>query len=344
MKVLLARARAWLSRNRGPLALIIAGVLAGGAITIVASVQDPSGRSHTVTITLDGGTGQVNVTAPQTAIEQAGDVAGHEDSRSEQPAGVPPAQLDAGQRQQERLAETDQLPVVTPQAAPEQAGCHSRFVRNHSSRRGVRPRLFVLHYTVSANRPGWSDVNAITALFDRPAFAASSHYVIDREGNCAYIVRESDKAWTQAAFNPVAISVEIINTGREHTLAGTQGLAKLARIVSDSTRRWQIPIRPGRVRGCNVVRGGIIDHHQLGACGGGHVDITPYSTSTVIAAAKAHRAARRVTNVDRTTCAKLNAWRAQGRPRGHQVVINVRRRQALDQRGVTCTPTGPERR
>jgi N-acetyl-anhydromuramyl-L-alanine amidase AmpD len=64
----------------------------------------------------------------------------------------------------------------------------------------------VLHYTVSPNRVGWSDVNAVVAEFANPAFQASSNYVIDGEGHCAYIVRESDKAWTQAAANPFAIS------------------------------------------------------------------------------------------------------------------------------------------
>lgn len=345
MTALIDRARAWLTANRkNPAIAVLVAVLLGGTLSVVITADDPGGGHHTVTITVRGDNGKVTVTAPQAAVDQAGDLDDHEDSRSEQPAGVPGPVLAAGQEQQDRLAATDQLPLVTPDAAPEQAGCRSQFVRNYSSRRGVRPRLFVLHYTVSPNRPGWSDVNAITSLFDTASFQASSNYILDNEGHCAYIVRESDKAWTQAAFNPVSISVEVINTGHEATYAGTAGLGKLARIVSDAAGRWQIPLRRGKVAGCSVVNGGIVDHNQLGACGGGHFDITPYSTETVIAAARAYRAATSITAVDRRTCAKLNAWRRRGRPAGHQVVVNVRRKQALAHRGITCTSSGPVRR
>lgn len=338
-----SRARAWLAANHKPIFAVILALLAGATFKIVASIEDPGGGTHTVTVLVSGQDGKVTVTAPQTAVDQAGTIGKHAGSRSEQPPGVPGPALSAGQEQQERLAANDQLPLVTPDAAPQQAGCASRFVSNYSSRRGVKPRLFVLHYTVSPNRPGWQDVNAITSLFDRASFQASSHYIVDNEGHCAYIVRESDKAWTQAAFNPVSISVEVINSGRESTYAGTAGLAKLARVVSDSTARWQIPLRRGRVTGCTVAAGGIVDHATLGGCGGGHADITPFSTQTVIAAARAYRAATSITTVDRRTCAKLNAWRARGRPAGHQVVVNVRRRQALERRGVVCTSRGPVR-
>lgn len=340
----ITRARAWIVANlKTPLGAVLVALILGGTLTVVATVSDPGGGQHTVTIKVQGQTGQVTVTAPQAAVDQAGTVGKHEASRSEQPQGVPGPVLAAGQQQQERLAATDQLPLVTPDAAPEQAGCRSTFVRNYSSRRGVRPRLFVLHYTVSPNRAGWSDVNAITSLFDTASFQASSNYILDAEGHCAYIVRESDKAWTQAAFNPVSISVEVINTGREPTYTGSDGMAKLARIVSDSAARWQIPLRRGRVAGCSVVAGGIVDHNTLGGCGGGHADITPFSTASVVAAARAYRASTSITVVDRRTCAKLNAWRARGRPGGHQVVVNVRRRQALERRGVKCAAKGPVR-
>lgn len=116
-----------------------------------------------------------------------------------------------------------------------------------------------------------------------------------------------------------------------------------ARIVSDAAGRWQIPLRRGRVAGCSVVAGGIVDHNQLGSCGGGHFDITPYAVDQVLTAARAYRARTSITAVDRRTCARLNAWRRRGRPGGHQVVVNVRRKQALQRRGVTCTAKGPVR-
>ena len=250
----------------------------------ITSGTDTSGQA-VYTVKLHGVTLQI----PKAAVDSARGRL-EQNLRSENPSGVKPAQLDAAREQQEKLAASDQLPIIFPDAAPVQRGCTTRLVRNYSSRRGVRPRVFVLHYTVSANRPGWSDVNAIVSLFDRASYAASSNYVIDNEGNCAYIVRETDKAWTQAAANPISISVEVVNTGHELTYAGTAGLQKIAMVVSDALKRWDIPLQRGLVVGCTVKSAGIIDHSSLGACGGGHHDITPYSVPEVIAAVRAFRA------------------------------------------------------
>lgn len=299
-----------------------------------------------VTVTLDGPGPNATVTVPKSAIVQAegSDVGHHDGLRDELPENVPLKDLTAAADQQDRLAQTDALPIVTPDAAPEQEGCRSRFVRNYSSRRGVRPRLWVLHYTVSANRPGRSDVEAIDSLFNNPSFAASSTYVMDADGNCDYIVRESDKAWTQATFNPVSISVEMVATGREGRYTGPAGLAKLARVISDSAKRWDIPIQRGAVSGCTVTRPGIVDHTTLRSCGGGHADITPYSVDQVIAAVKAYRASTSITTTDRVTCRKINWWRAHGRHHGKPERNAIRRRNALAARGVTCISRGPVRR
>lgn len=270
----------------GTIVGIIAGILAYTTITVTG------GGGHSgITITFGGphGTAERQVTVPQAALEQAKQTMldDHDHARTENPPGVTPAQLDASREQQERLAASSALPNVTPDAAPQQRGCTTRLVQNYSSRRGVPPRIFVLHYTVSPNRPGWSDVLAVAGLFDRPAFQASSNYIVDAEGHCLYIVRESDKAWTQAAANPYAISVEVINTGHEPSYAGKAGLEKIALIVHDAAHRWHFPIQQGAVSGCLVTRPGIVDHHSLGACGGGHFDITPFSTAEVIRAAAA---------------------------------------------------------
>lgn len=339
----------------GRLRVLLPIVLALAAtVTIVVTVDvGPDGRHPHVTVTVHTANGQpVQVTAPTAAVDQA--AAGlddHVDAKDETPEGVPAAVIEAGRDQQERLAATDQLPIVSPLAAPSQPGCRSQFVGNHSSRRGVRPRVIVLHYTVSRNIPGWGDVDALTAYSASPASGVSWHYNIDQEGHCAYTVKESDKAWTQAGFNSLAIGIEVVNTGKDPSYAGTAGLAKLARVISDSAGRWEIPLQAGAVSGCTVTRAGIVDHNTLGACGGGHVDITPYRTSTVIAAAVAYRqahttaitAARAQAAVNRRTCRRLNAWRAAGRPGGHQVVVNVRRRRALAARGLVCTSHGPQK-
>lgn len=271
--------------------LVVLPPLAAAIVFTLSSCL--GGGAGTITITLGGphGTPTSTVNLPTAVVDaaKASDLDDHQGLRSQNPPGVTPAQLDASETQQEKLAVQANLPNVTPDAAPQQRGCTTRLVQNYSTRRGVPPRIFVLHYTVSANRPGTSDVYAVTSLFDRPAFQASSNYVIDNEGNCLYIVRESDKAWTQAAANPFSISAEVINTGHEPTYAGSKGLAKLGLVISDAAKRWAIPLQRGLVSGCMVVRPGIVDHHSLGACGGGHFDITPFSVDAVIAAAKKAR-------------------------------------------------------
>lgn len=276
-------------RRKALLVSVLSAVLAALGVSLSVVVTSGGGAS-TTTVTVGGphGTPTTTVAVPQAAVDAAeGGLDSHAGARSEQPAGVPAAQLDAARDQQEALAATDQLPIVTPDAAPTQRGCVTRLVQNYSSRRGVRPRLFVLHYTVSPNRPGWDDVNAVVSLFDRISFQASSNYVIDGEGHCAYIVRESDKAWTQAAANPVSISVEVINSGSEPVYAASAGLAKIALVAHDAMKRWGIPIQMGAVSGCTVTRAGLVDHGTLGACGGGHHDISPYKVAPVLAAIRA---------------------------------------------------------
>lgn len=281
--------------------------------------------SGSITINVGGphGTAEHTLTVPAAAVDdaKASEVAGHQAMKDETPAGAPNGVIEAAREQQDALAANDQLPIVTPDAAPEQRGCVTRLVQNYSTRRGVRPRVFVLHYTVSANRAGWSDVNAIVGLFDTPSFAASSNYVIDAEGNCAYIVRESDKAWTQAALNPVSISVEVVNTGHEASYAGTSGLAKVALVVSDALKRWEIPVQLGAVTGGVVTRAGIVDHGMLGVAGGGHHDISPFSVQQVVDAVKRQRASERpkpkpVWFVNASKLEPMWAW-ITWRDRGH---------------------------
>lgn len=256
------------------------------------------------------GTPATTITVPSSAVAAATDgLADHKGSRNQAPAGAPLAVLKAAQRQDQALAASDRLPLVFPDAAPEQRGCKTELVQDYSSRNGVRPRAFLLHYTVSPNVPGWADVNAIVVLFNTWAYQASSNYVIDGEGNCAYIVRETDKAWTQAAANPVSISVEVIATGKEPAYIAPAGMRKLAMVISDALYRWKIPLQLGAFTNGVLTRPGVLEHDMLGVAGGGHHDISPlvcpagggcYFDRTVglrrveqvIAAVRAYRAAQ----------------------------------------------------
>lgn len=167
----------------------------------------------------------------------------------------------------------DSIPARAARAT-QQRGCRTSPVGNYSSRAGARPALLVVHYTVSSNRAGWGDVDAIVRYFGTPSSQASSHWVIDFEGNCAYIVSEQSKAWTQGWFNPWSLSVEFIATGKE-TVWPEPALRKGALVFADAAKRWGIPIRPALVDGCKVVSSGITDHEALG-CGNSHTDVKPY--------------------------------------------------------------------
>lgn len=286
----------YLTRRNLRIAVALLSALCAALGVSLSLVLTTGGGTGTYTVTLGGahGTPTSTMTVAKPAADRA--AAALEDGlRSEQPAGVSASQLDAARDQQEALAEDDQLPIVTPDAAPEQRGCRTQLVQNYSTRRGVKPREFVEHYTVSPNIPNsWADVYAVAREFDTPAFQASSNYIIDGDGHCLYIVRETDKAWTQAAANPFSISVEVINSGHEAVYLAPAGKAKLAMVESDALARWGIPVQQGLVRDCLVVKPGIVDHASLGACGGGHHDIEPYSVPETVAAVAAFRAASMV--------------------------------------------------
>lgn len=333
-------------QSRWPVWLLVLVTLlsiAGGTAAVIDS--DDNG-SPSVTIHVDGkdkdrkadDTVRVPIDAPgalpgpQAAaqVKEAGNL------RDESPPGVPDAALDAAREQQEGLAHDDNLPIVQPDAAPSQRGCSSRFVRNYSTRRGVKPRLWVAHYTVSGNLPGIADLLGLTALANRGSSKVSWTYNIDRDGNCFYTVRESDKPWTQATFNSVSIGTEFVNTGREFPFLKPAGFAKAGIVISDSTKRWGIPLRLGVVntRTCTVTRAGIVDHHMLGPCGGGHFDIQPpFSVQSLITAARKARGAlgaparlpSTLNATQRHTCDVLNFHRARAHKVGRWFPSRARR-------------------
>lgn len=259
------------------------------------------------------------------------------------PPGTPPADLSAVKRaEQKNVQTTTALPTAGATAGF--AGCRTSFVRNQSSRRGVRPTLQVDHYTVSPNVTGWADVNAVVALFDRSSSQASSHFVIDAEGHCAYIVPIEAKSWTEAAGNSFSVGYEIIATGRERVYLPPAGLRKLAAVQKEVARRIGIPMRLGAVSSCSPTRSGIVQHKDFGICGGGHVDISPFSIGSVVQATIALVGGKPVTAANRRTCAKVNAWRRAGRPRGGDWERNSKTRIAnLKRRGVTCGTKGATR-
>jgi hypothetical protein len=239
--------------------------------------------------------------------------------------------------------------LTGPLAAQETPGCRTRFVRNFSSRNGTPVRVIVWHQTVSFDRPGGADQDGLTALANTRSSGVSWHYLIGgKDGRCTFTVPTNLKAWTQGNANQFAIGIEVQAFGSEPRYVSGAGRAKLLRVTRFLGRRFGIPMRRGLVRNCRVVRSGIVEHSDLGPCGGGHVDVTAtgagararaagWNTAPLIAEA-AHRA-RVGTPVDRRTCGKLRAWRRAGRP-ASETPRNVRRREALARRHLRCGSHG----
>lgn len=148
----------------------------------------------------------------------------------------------------------------------------TRISRNRSSRGGVKPRLIVLHITVSMNKPGLQDVIGILEFFDRPSTQASSHIVNDREGNDGRCVPDEWKAWTCAAYNPQSLNIEQI----EYEVKSRARWMSESRKQLDNTALWvaywsqkyNIPLVHSTTRG-------VCQHRDLGAAGGGHADCSP---------------------------------------------------------------------
>jgi N-acetylmuramoyl-L-alanine amidase len=262
---------------------IIALLLGGTGLTIALVDDDGDGRADGVKIVKTkvneqaGGLPASDVEVPAPVVAAAAPLVENQ-LRDESPAEAPPGEVQAVRDQVEQV-KRERDPLPTAGASAGFRGCTTKFVSNQSSRRGVRPIYQVLHYTVSPNRPGWSDVNAIIALFDRASSQASSHFIIDREGNCAYIVPITSKSWTQAAGNPLAVSYEIINSGRESSFMDTAGYAKLKSVAAQVRARTGIPTTAGNVA---FGKPGVVQHKDGGLAWGGHVDITPFSKEQVI--------------------------------------------------------------
>lgn len=266
---------------------VIVAILGLFAITLVVSDDNGDGRPDRIEIKVNTAAGDGQPTkvleVPTPAVDQAREELDHRDLDTAPPDAEPPSDNEL-----ERAAEVQADVKALPEAGAVQgfSGCATRILpANFSSRNGARATEQTLHYTVSPNRAGWSDVNAIVALFSNPARQASSNFVIDSEGNCAYIVPIEAKAWTQAGGNPWSVSYEIIATGSEPRYLEPAGMAKLKSVVHQVARRTGIPLRRGAVSSsCTPIRSGIVHHKDYGLCGGGHVDITPFSIDATVAA------------------------------------------------------------
>lgn len=310
-------------------ATLVAALLAIVVITISVD-QSPDGHKHT-TITITSANNK-KVAVPKAQLQQAASNA--QDTHLGNDSATP-AQLQSSNKA------NPSAPSVSgpiPLASPFQRGCLTRSNSvNYSYRNGTKPSIIVLHLTVSPNIFGsWNDVNGVWGFLNRSSTQASANYIIDGDGHCIYAVPESDKAWAQAGYNSAsACAIEVVNTGSEAVYIRAAGLHQLATVVHDCAARWHIPLRLAAVSGGRVLRSGVLSHYQLGALGGGHVDIhnfgagchnagaganTVLCVETVIRAAQAVGSKPGAGKGVQVRCKKLAALRK----RGHYSVADKR--------------------
>lgn len=150
-----------------------------------------------------------------------------------------------------------------------------KLVRNQSSRHGAAPVLIVVHDTEGANIKGVADLQGLAAWFDNPAAEASSHVATDAEGNSARYVRDGEKAWHVAFYNPVSLGIEQVGFAAQKSWPLEQQ-KETARWVAYWAKHHGIPIRKGSVsRDGRVLKSGVVRHSDLGNLGGGHKDPGP---------------------------------------------------------------------
>jgi hypothetical protein len=168
-------------------------------------------------------------------------------------------------------------------------------VRNQSERNHfgtiVKPTLIVIHDTEGGNIPrSKRDLQGLADWFNNPVSQASSHVATDEDGQSGRFVDDPKKAWTQAYFNSVGLSIEQIgyasDAWRDHSK--DLQLRETARWVALWHRRFDIPIRTARVSSSGTVtRSGVIQHRRLGTLGGSHHDVSlTYPIRRVLSYAK----------------------------------------------------------
>jgi hypothetical protein len=165
-----------------------------------------------------------------------------------------------------------------------------------SDRHGAKLVLIVIHDTEGGNIPHSArDLAGLGDFFDRIGTQASSTVATDEDGNSARYVDDDKKAWAQAFYNPVALSIEQIGfaTDNWRSKAKEPQLQETARWIALWNKRYGIPIRRARVsRDGRVLRSGVIQHRWLGTLGGGHHDVSAaYPMRKVLRYARAHRKA-----------------------------------------------------
>ena len=141
---------------------------------------------------------------------------------------------------------------------------------NYSSRGGSGVRLIVLHTAEGART-----IESLGSFFQGDV-GASSHVGIDDKANTiGEYVKRSNKAWTQANYNPMAVSVELCafaswSTDEWHNHPNM--LDSCAKWIAEEAKYYGLPITRLNASQAQGSGRGVCQHVDLGSGGGGHWD------------------------------------------------------------------------
>jgi hypothetical protein len=276
--------------------LLIGALVLAAAIALLVTAFSPGPDNPQAppakTVTLGGpGHDKIVLTPPAQAIvkdavkdDQTPATKGPGQTESNLNAPDPPASV-VKQSQDLRPPGQPVVPPHVPLASAQVPGCATKEVRNQSSRRGAPVLLGVIHWTGSRPTPGSPASGlAIVSWFDQAAAGASSSEITDQDGRCWLTVPESQKPWTNVAYNSWSVTVEIVNQGVMPLFQTSRARNAVIRLMRGWHARWRIPYRRAVVAQspCHVVRSGFIDHKALGSCGGGHPDVGSFDMASLI--------------------------------------------------------------
>lgn len=141
---------------------------------------------------------------------------------------------------------------------------------NYSSRGGSGVRLIVLHTAEGART-----IESLGGFFQGDVGASSHVGADDKVNTIGEYVKRSNKAWTQANYNPVSTAIELCgfaSWSNDEWRKHPNMLDNCAKWIAEEAAYFDLPITrlsSGQAQGSG---GGVCQHADLGSGGGGHWD------------------------------------------------------------------------
>lgn len=169
---------------------------------------------------------------------------------------------------------------------------YTHFTRSCSTRHSAPLQMIVVHTTQGSNIKGIADLKSLGNWWDTSfgtPQASSSTVGVDAEGNSARYVRDRDKPWTQAFYNPWSLSIENIGFAEQADWTDLQ-VKENARWIAYWSHLHDIPCRKGHVTlDGRITLPGVFRHKDLGNLGGGHNDPGTFPLAECLHLARQYR-------------------------------------------------------